>query len=407
MINALAELNPISSNAVSTGGTPVSRAKSWRRLFAAIGTAAAILCIGAPSVYAEEPAETAHVATAATRPASIPDAIDRGVKFLEKSQNADGSWGTGLETRGTEIYSMVPGSLDAFRLGTTALCIIALREAGETDAHDKGVQYLLKAADAKRDDGTLIYNTWAHVYVLQVMAEEMLHGNKDPHVAEVAKRNLKEMEQYATYMGGWAYYDFHHHTQSPALGPTSFGTAAGLVALYEAKQAGLEIPDKLVDRSLRRLEEMRLPNGVFLYGADYKYVPRIPANMPRGAVGRTQPANYALWLWKSKEVSSQRITGGLDLFQKEHAWLDMGRKRPAPHEAWYQTSGYYYYFDHYYASRLLESLNSDERPKYAKQIAEGVLPHQEEDGSWWDFAMWDYHKPYGTAFAVMTLLRCK
>jgi hypothetical protein len=385
----------------------VSRdATSWR--IAAIAMAAVLPFIVAPSVRAEEPAAVEHATTAAaTRPASIPEAIDRGVKFLVSSQNADGSWGTGTETRGTEIMSMVPGSHDAFRLGTTALCVMALRETGQTDAHDKAVQYLLKADDAKRDDGTLLYNTWAHVYVLQAMAEEMIHGNKDPRVADVARRNLKEMEQYATYMGGWAYYDFHHHTQSPALGPTSFGTAAGLVALYEAKQAGLDIPQKLVDRSQRRLEEMRLPNGVFLYGEDYKYIPRLPANLPRGAVGRTQPANYALWLWKSKEVNAQRIIDGLDLFKKEHAWLDMGRKRPFPHESWYQTSGYYYYFDHYYASRLLESLNSDDKPRYAAQIAEGVLPHQEEDGSWWDYAMWDYHKPYGTAFAVMTLLRCK
>jgi len=36
-----------------------------------------------------------------------------------------------------------------------------------------------------------------------------------------------------------------------------------------------------------------------------------------------------------------------------------------------------------------------------------VVPHQEADGSWWDYAMWGYHKPYGTAFAVMTLLRCE
>ena len=82
----------------------------------------------------------------------------------------------------------------------------------------------------------------------------------------------------------------------------------------------------------------------------------------------------------------------------------MGRKRPYPHESWYQTSGYYYYFDHYYAARLLESLDAGPaRSDYAKQIADNVLPHQEEDGSWWDYAMWDFHKPYGTAFAVMTL----
>ena len=49
-------------------------------------------------------------------------------------------------------------------------------------------------------------------------------------------------------------------------------------------------------------------------------------------MGRIQPANYALWLWKSKETDHDRIIEGLDLFFKEHKYLDMGRKRPYPHE---------------------------------------------------------------------------
>jgi hypothetical protein len=360
---------------------------------------AALLITSATRAGAEAPA---------TQPASLQESIDKGVKFLEKFQSPDGSWGTGTETRGTEIMSMVPGSLDAFRLGASSLCVMALREAGEKTAHDKGLEYLLTAKDAKRDDGQLIYNTWAHIYVLQAMSEEILAGNKDPRIVEVAKRNLKEMVDYATYLGGWAYYDFDSHTQPVSMGPTSFGTAAGLVTLFEAKQAGLEVPEKLVTLSMHSLERCRLPNGVFLYGTDYKYIPTLPANRPQGAVGRTQPANYALWLWKSKESNQERITAGLDLFFKDHKFLDMGRKRPFPHESWYQTSGYYYYFDHYYASRLLEALDAGEAKKeYAKQIAANVVPHQEEDGSWWDYAMWDFHKPYGTAFAIMTLLRCK
>jgi hypothetical protein len=56
---------------------------------------------------------------------------------------------------------------------------------------------------------------------------------------------------------------------------------------------------------------------------------------------------------------------------------------------------------------LLERLSDpQQRHEYARKLASHVLPHQEEDGSWWDYAMWDYHKPYGTAYAVMTLLRC-
>ena len=35
-----------------------------------------------------------------------------------------------------------------------------------------------------------------------------------------------------------------------------------------------------------------------------------------------------------------------------------------------------------------------------------MLDRQEKDGSWWDYPLYDYHQPYGTAFALMTLQRC-
>lgn len=347
----------------------------------------------------------------ATQPAHYSDAaidqsIARGVEFLVKDQQPAGFWGTGLETHGTEVYSMVPGSLDAYRIGTTSLCVMALREAGEKTAHNKGLEYLLNVPDARRDSGDLLYNTWAHIYLLQAMAEEMPH-NTDPRIREVAERQIKNLVRYATYMGGWNYYDFEAHTQHPSMGPTSFGTAAGLVSLYEAKAAGLDVPEKLTRQAIHRLEEMRLPNGVYLYGSDYKYIPRLPANRPKGAVGRTQTVNYALKLWGWDKLDRQKLRQGLDLLFADHAFLDMGRKRPIPHESWYQTAGYYYYFDHYYASRLFEMLDESDKQKYAPQLVAAVLPHQEPDGSWWDFPMWDFHKPYGTAFAIMTLLRCE
>lgn len=356
-----------------------------------------------PTVRGTAPATTqpTHFSTQ-----EIDRSVARGVEFLVKDQQPDGSWGTGRETHGTEVYSMVPGSLASFRIGASSLCVMALRQVGEHKAHDKGLKYLLNVPDAKRDTGDLMYNTWAHIYLLQAMAEEM-PTNTDPRLRTVARREIADLVKYATYMGGWNYYDFEAHTQHGSLGPTSFGTAAGLVALYEAKQAGLEIPEKLVSQSLRRLEEMRLPNGVYLYGADYKYVPRLPANQPRGGVGRVQPANYALRLWGWEALDKDKVRQGLDLFVKNHAFLDMGRKRPIPHESWYQTAGYYYYFDHYYASRLFEMLDGSDKTKYAPAVIAGVLPHQEPDGSWWDFPMWDFHKPYGTAFAIMTLLNCR
>ncbi|HEX3356013.1 MAG TPA: prenyltransferase/squalene oxidase repeat-containing protein [Tepidisphaeraceae bacterium] len=327
-------------------------------------------------------------------------AIQRGVTFLEQSQQPEGFWGTGLETRGLEIYSMVPGSHDAFRVATTSLCIMALRQAGETQSHDKAVEWLLAHGDARRDDGSILYNIWAHIYATHALALEMRY-NHDPRIARAAQWHMGQMAHYATYAGGWNYYDFDARTELDSMGATSFGTAAGLVALYEARKSGLDVPQRMIDLAEHRLEDARLPNGVFLYGSDYKYMPQLPANMARGAVGRTQPANLALMLWDSKKVDDEDALSGLKLFWDDHVYLEMGRKRPEPHEAWYQTSGYYFYFDHFYASLLIDRLK---RTKDAKKMVEMILQHQEPDGSWWDYAMWDYHKPYGTAFAVMTLL---
>ncbi|MCS7032417.1 MAG: hypothetical protein NZ561_00300, partial [Phycisphaerae bacterium] len=61
----------------------------------------------------------------------------------------------------------------------------------------------------------------------------------------------------------------------------------------------------------------------------------------------------------------------------------------------------------YYAGRLVERLEDPSRQHFARLLCDWILPYQEADGSWWDYAMWDFHKPYGTAYAVMTLLRAR
>ncbi|MFM1995826.1 MAG: hypothetical protein RLZZ111_213, partial [Planctomycetota bacterium] len=36
-----------------------------------------------------------------------------------------------------------------------------------------------------------------------------------------------------------------------------------------------------------------------------------------------------------------------------------------------------------------------------------ILDVQDADGSWWDYPLYDYHQPYGTGYALMTLHRCR
>ncbi|MCI0343292.1 MAG: hypothetical protein L0216_19470 [Planctomycetales bacterium] len=343
-----------------------------------------------------------------------PAAVGEGLAYLVSAQREDDAWGRATETRGNEIYSMVPGSHDAFRVATTALVVLALGELASTPAERaalaRGLEHLATQGHAKRDTGDMIYNIWAHIYALQALSVEL--GREHPpallaRVRKMAEWHLDRLVRYETLTGGWNYYDFRAQTRRPSLEPTSFSTSAGLVALWHARQAGLQVPDGLVERALRRLEEMRLPGGAYLYGSDSKYWPRAAHNRVRGSLGRTQAGNCALWLWGSKKVGEKEAREGLDVFFKEHPFIDFGRKRIWPHEAWYATAPYYYYFGHYYAARLIEKLGEAGRRDYASKMHEAILPHQEPDGSWWDYPMWGYGKPYGTAYALLILKRCR
>ena len=85
----------------------------------------------------------------------------------------------------------------------------------------------------------------------------------------------------------------------------------------------------------------------------------------------------------------------------------MGRKRPIPHESFAQVAGYFFYFGHYYAALCIGQLKADERPFYQDHLAHILIGLQEQDGSWWDYPLYNYHLQYGTAFALMTMKCCR
>jgi hypothetical protein len=346
----------------------------------------------------------AGCASERVRQRPIDEAIADGVAYLVRSQNADGSWGDAAASTTFDALTVWPGSHDAHRVATTALCVMALREAGERDASRRGLDYLAAYDGARRALPSMIENVWAHTYALEALARAYREDGL-PEYRAMAERHLYHLGRYETFVGGWNYYDFNHGTQTPSMEPTSFGTAAGLAALWEARQAGIEPPAPMVKRALARLAECRNPDGSFLYGSDGRYRPMSEANQMKGSIGRTQAGHFALWLWGAGGVGEAEAREGLEVFFREHRFIEIGRKRQWPHEGWYATAPYYYYFGHYYAARLIERM-ADPRD-FRQRLRAHVLPHQEPDGSWWDYHMFGYHKPYGTAFAIMTLLRCR
>ena len=391
-----------------------------------------------PSASALRPAQDAAKQEAGGSPAQKPDlhpkppepvpdgeitaAIARGVAFLLKDQNVDGSWGSPERTKYLNIMAGI-GSHHGFRTAVTSLCVSALIEvsapgsspadaAAVRRAIERGEEYLFRELPlVRRDDPMLIYNIWAHAYGIQALVR--MHGrlpldtDRRARIAELIRGQFDRLTRYEAAEGGWGYYDFGAGTQRPNSESCSFVNATVLVAFHEAKQIGVSPPEKLVKRGVEGIIQQRNPDFSYLYGLYLRYTPVMGINRAGGSLGRSQACNVAMRLWGDAKTTDAVLTDWLDRLIVRNGWLDMGRKRPIPHESHFMVAGYFYYYGHYYATRCVEQLPTPERPFYQDHLARILLSHQERDGSWWDFPLYNYHQQYGTAFVLMSLERCR
>ena len=195
--------------------------------------------------------------------------------------------------------------------------------------------------------------------------------------------------------------------RKPSSDSISFVNAAVLVAFHEIQQAGFEPPQKLIDRAIAATERQQLYGYSYLYGEYLKARPVYGINRPGGSLGRSQACNLALRLWGAEDITGEVITAWQQRLYARNGWLDIGRKRPIPHESWFAVAGYFYYFGHYYAAKSFDLVpDEQQRSEFQTHMARLMLDRQEKDGSWWDYPFYNYHQPYGTAYGLMILQRC-
>lgn len=354
--------------------------------------------------------------------AEVKASIARGVRFLLDDQRPEGAWGSAEQTKDLNIYAPVPGAHQAFKTAVTGLVVMALVDAYPTldEAMQQEVDGALARAQAwmlenasnvRRAEMDAVYNTWGHSYGLQGLVRLYTHTPKEDtetraKLFEAMQNQVEKLDRYEFLNGGWGYYDFDAHTQVPGSSPNSFTTATALVALKEAQDLGVEIPQAMIDKALASVERQRNPDFTYAYGEYLRMQPRRLINRPGGSLGRSQACNYALAVWDQPEVTDEVIKTWLNRLYARNGWLSIGRKRPVPHESYFQVAGYFYYYGHFYAALSIDRLPEDERPYFQDHLAHILLPLQEKDGSWWDYPFYNYHQQYGTAMTVVALTRC-
>jgi hypothetical protein len=343
-------------------------------------------------------------------------AVVRGLDFLVKTQNKNGSWGSPTKTKELNIMADI-GSHQAFRVGTTSLVLMALCENEKTrpeltPAIKRGEEWLVETLPKLRRGTPIeLYNVWGHSYALQALAllktRPAASAERKADYDRLMKEQLELLRRYSSVDGGWGYYDFRAQAATPTTDSTSFVNATALIAMKDAQRAGVEPSKKVVDKAMAATVRQRKPDFTYLYGEYLKHRPMMGINRIGGSLGRSNACNLALKVWGDAKVTDDVLKTCLHRLFARHLWLDIGRKRPVPHESWMQVAGYFYYYAMYYAALCIDDLPAADRPLFQDHLARVLLDRQELDGAWFDFVLYDYHMQYGTAYAILALNRCK
>jgi hypothetical protein len=341
------------------------------------------------------------------------------VDFLVTRQNKNGSWGGPTRTKGLNIYAPLPGAHHAFRAGATGLALSGLIDA--RDERPETTAAITRAAGwtstelpkLRRADTTTTYNVWGHAYGLRSLTRLHRISTDDTSRkiwAGLARQQIDMVSRYEDINGGWGYLDLFDElaTRRPSGMPTSFTTATLLLAMAEARDAmGLTLDDAVTTRSLQAIRMQRNPDFTYAYSFPHRMRPRGDINRPAGSLSRSQVCNAALRVFGDDRITEDVLTTWADRFLAREGFLDMTRKRPIPHEGPFQIAGYFYYYGAFYFTEAARHLPREKQALYAARLAALLIANQEKDGSWWDYPLYDYHQPYGTGYALMSLAWCR
>jgi hypothetical protein len=283
-------------------------------------------------------------------------AVDKALKFLADKQEADGAWGNTAVTGFTLLAFMANGHMPN------------QGDYGKTVA--RGVRYLCSTA---REDGYLVGARGGNMYChgMAALALTQAYGmTGDEDVKKITKRAIELIVKTQNNEGGWRY------DPSPTGADISV-TIMQVMALRGAKDAGIHVPDKVMDDAIKYV------NKCFDHRTGgYRYQPySAGAGYARTAAG----------------VCVLQLCGRYDADEIKKAVDYM--ERTADDRA-------HYWYGHYYACHAMNQVGGKAWEEYYKRMRDRLLApgYQKNDGQWYDPSREAAYGPaYQTSIAVLIL----
>jgi hypothetical protein len=278
-------------------------------------------------------------------------AINKGLAFLAKRQNPDGSWD---ETNQVAI---------------TALTLMAFMVEGHFPDHEphgkmlaKGVDFLLQSVRAGK--GYMGDSMYGHGLATLALCEVWGESSKSDEIRDAIKQAVDVIVRAQHAQGGWRY-------QPNGVDRDISVTVMQLVALASAKEAGILVPDETINRALKFVKSCQCSNGGFGYEG------------PNGpGIGRTGAGVVSLTLCGQRD--SKEVKRGLQYLRDEGV----------------NAGVQWFYYGQYYAVQAMYQSGEKDFQAWYPRIRDVLVSRQRGDGGWSDLPSPD---SYCTPMAILIL----
>jgi hypothetical protein len=284
-------------------------------------------------------------------------AVNKALKYLADKQEQDGSWGNTAITGFALLAFMANGHMP---------------NQGEYGKQvHKGVLYLCSCA--RTEDGYLVGPRGGNMYCHGMAALALtqaygMTGNED--VKKVMKRSIELIIKTQNHEGGWRY------DPSPTGADISV-TIMQVMALRGAKDAGIHVPDKVMDDALKYVNRCYDKQS-----GGYRYLPQ------SAGAGYARTAAGVCVLQLCGKYDADEIKSAVRYMEK------MGDDRA------------HYWYGHYYAAHALNQVGGKVWEDYYKRMRDTLLApgYQKPSGEWHNQRLEAAYGPaYQTAIAVLIL----
>lgn len=322
-----------------------------------------------PSVAITQPNQT-HTAL---RPNDLPGAsvndptaqlqvsIERGLVWLARQQEEDGSFGSQSQ------YGR--------HVGITALACLAFVSEGSVPGRgryarqvERGLDFILDSASEQ--SGLVAAETsygpmYGHGFATLFLGE-MYGMSPRADLREKLQKAVALIVRTQNEKGGWRYHPVRADADLSV-------TICQVMALRSARNAGIEVPKSTVDRAIKYVHDSQNSDGGFRYMLDSS-----------GSMFARSAAGVAA-LYYAGVHDDDSIRRGLAYLMKF-----------LPGKAQEQT---HYFYGHYYAAQAMYLAGGKHWEKWWPAIRDELIAKQTEEGFWHGQA----GNEYGTAMALIIL----